>query len=68
MITPARTPLSASGLGMLGAMTGDLVGGDEELQRQRERKKKNERNENRRVDKDKRKIRKGSKDIRASKQ
>ena len=33
IMTPASTPLSASGLSTLGAMTGDLVGGDEELQR-----------------------------------
>ena len=39
MMTPASTPLSARGLGTLGAMTGDLVGGDEALQRERREKK-----------------------------
>ena len=38
MMTPASTPLSVRGLGTLGAMTGDLVGGDEELQRGKEEK------------------------------
>ena len=39
IMTPASTPLSTSGLGTLGAMTGDLVGGDEELQRERRERK-----------------------------
>ena len=39
IITPARTPWLARGLGTLGAMTGDLVGGDEALEMKQGRAK-----------------------------